>query len=252
MLAHKIRSFLLEHYRPRMIRDLRVGSIYAGVLLDDGSAGVAYRLSPILAEPTAPIFEERSLPAETLTHALLPGLGSSNTVEAAMALATANALVNRETHPTATSREVLDLLNLSKRDRMAMVGFFRPLVEEARRRVGELLIFEQARDLGPDVLPATAAYEALPRCDVALITSTALVNNTIDALLGAAQSCREMVLLGPSTLMLPEVFAQAGVTMLSGVVVTHPTEVLTAISEGGGMRSFKGLIRKVNLRLCKR
>lgn len=252
MLAHQIRSYLLEHYEPRVIRDFRIGSIYAGVLLEDGSAGVAYRFPQGLPEVNAPLFGGSSPLAETLTHAVLPYLASPHVVKSAVALATANALVNREADIATEPQEVLDMLDLSKHDRVAMVGFFRPLVEEAQRRVGELLIFEQASDLGPGLLPAAAAYEALPRCDIALITSTALVNNTIDALLEAAQCCREVVLLGPSTLLLLEVFAPCGVTMLSGAVVTDPVQILQVISEGGGMRSFKSLIRKVNLRLRKR
>lgn len=252
MLAHQIRSYLLEHYTPRVIRSLQIGPIYTGVLLDDGSAGVAYRFPQSFPEENAPVFGGSSPRAETLTDAILPSLGSPNVVEAAVALATANALVNQEADAATGSEEVLDMLNLSKHDRVAMVGFFRPLVEEVKRRVGELVIFEQAPDLAPGLLPAGAAADGLSRCDLALITSTALVNSTIDALLEASRRCREVVLLGPSTLMLPEVLAQAGVTMLSGIVVTDPRGILRVISEGGGMRSFKGLIRKVNLRVRKR
>jgi len=38
------------------------------------------------------------------------------------------------------------------------------------------------------------------------------------------------------------------VTLLSGVVVQKPKEVLRVVSEGGGMQQFKPHIRKVSLR----
>jgi hypothetical protein len=38
-------------------------------------------------------------------------------------------------------------------------------------------------------------------------------------------------------------------TMLSGVVVTQPEEVLRVVSEGGGMRQFGPHVRKVTLRV---
>jgi len=251
MLARQIHSYLAEHYEPKTIQGLRIGLIYTGILLDDGSAGAAYTFRQSLPDGYLSLFGGSSPLAGTLTHALLPYLGSSNRVEAAVALAVANALVNRDTAPDTEPQEVLDMLDLSKHDRVAMVGFFRPLVDEAKRRVKELLIFEQAPDLAPGLLPAAAAVKELPCCDVALITSTSLVNSTVDSLLEAAQHCREVVLLGPSTLMLPEVFAPCGVTMLSGLVVTDPCGILRAISEGGGVRSFKGFVRKKNLRLCR-
>ncbi|MBN2468058.1 MAG: hypothetical protein JXD19_07900, partial [Deltaproteobacteria bacterium] len=44
-------------------------------------------------------------------------------------------------------------------------------------------------------------------------------------------------------------FRPFGVTLLSGIIVTDPPAILRTISEGGGMRMFKGHIKKVNLRL---
>jgi uncharacterized protein (DUF4213/DUF364 family) len=64
----------------------------------------------------------------------------------------------------------------------------------------------------------------------------------------AARSCREVAIIGASTPMLPDAFSATNVTLLSGVVVEEPKEVLRVVSEGGGMRQFKPYIRKVNWR----
>ena len=42
MIADQIRDYLLEHSEKRVVQELRIGLTYTGVLLDDGSAGVAY------------------------------------------------------------------------------------------------------------------------------------------------------------------------------------------------------------------
>ncbi|HUU80023.1 MAG TPA: DUF364 domain-containing protein, partial [Acidobacteriota bacterium] len=84
-------------------------------------------------------------------------------------------------------------------------------------------------------------------CDVALITSTTIVNDTVDAMLDAARSCREVVLLGASTPLVPEVFTGTPVTVLSGVVVKRPQEIMRIVSEAGGTRLFRGHVTKVNL-----
>jgi hypothetical protein len=38
------------------------------------------------------------------------------------------------------------------------------------------------------------------------------------------------------------------VTVLSGLVVQKPKQILRVVSEGGGMRQFKPCVRKVSLR----
>jgi uncharacterized protein len=58
-----------------------------------------------------------------------------------------------------------------------------------------------------------------------LITSTSIVNHTVDALLQAARGCREVALLGASTPLTAETFGAVRVTMLSGVVVEGSEEV---------------------------
>jgi hypothetical protein len=84
---------------------------------------------------------------------------------------------------------------------------------------------------------------------VALVTSTALITDSLDALLEAAAGRREVALLGPSTPLLPEVFAETPVTWLSGIRIESPAKVLRVVSEGGGTRAFSPYVQKVNLRL---
>ena len=45
----------------------------------------------------------------------------------------------------------------------------------------------------------------------------------------------------------PELFYPLGATLLSGVVISEPRSILRQVSEGIGMCSFKGFIRKVKL-----
>jgi hypothetical protein len=71
----------------------------------------------------------------------------------------------------------------------------------------------------------------------------------MDEFLHAAAGCREVVVLGATTPLLPAAFKHTPVTCLSGVVVTSPAEVLRVVSSAGGMRQFKGYVQKVNLPL---
>jgi uncharacterized protein (DUF4213/DUF364 family) len=132
-----------------------------------------------------------------------------------------------------------------------MVGCFSPLVEPIRQRVRRLFIFERGPRLAPDLLPENRAADLLPECSVALITATTLMNGTIDALLSAAAHCREVVLLGPSTPLVADVFADSHrrASLLSGVVVTDSPGLVRVVARGGGTRDFGTSVSKVNLRV---
>jgi len=170
--------------------------------------------------------------------------------EAAVGLACANAVLNAE-RPALLHGDILDHLDLRAGDDVGMVGHFGPLVGPIRKRVRSLTVFERTELASDDLRPQQEAVHRLPQCQVALITATSMINHTLGPLLQAARNCREVVLLGASTPLLAEAFRD-DVTLLSGVVVSAPQEVLRVVSEGGGMRQFGPYVRKVTLRVSSR
>jgi hypothetical protein len=133
-----------------------------------------------------------------------------------------------------------------------MVGCFGPLIAPIERRARSLEVFERVEDPTGNLRPQREAPERLPGCDVALITATSIINHTVDGLLAAAANAREVVILGPSTPLVPEAFGERNVTMLSGVVVEDAGGVLRVVSEGGGTRQFGPFVRKVCLKTSAR
>jgi uncharacterized protein (DUF4213/DUF364 family) len=246
--ATAIEERLVAHLTPaargESALDVRIGLGYTAVRLESGAAGIAYTFRPGPAGGCAVFRADRPLagrPASELIACVL----SQDPIEAAVGLATANALAARAL-PEPMAGDVLDALNLLPGDEVGMVGYFGPLVPEVRRRVRALHVFE-TDPAGPDILPQEAARRWLPRCQVTLITSTAIINHTLGSLLNWAANCRQVVLLGPSTPLAPEVFQGTPVVLLSGVEVTDPAAVLRAVSEGGGMPAFRGHVRKVTV-----
>jgi uncharacterized protein (DUF4213/DUF364 family) len=179
---------------------------------------------------------------------LLNFLGSDDKIEMAVALATANALANTMKDGFSEG-DILGYIPIKNQDKVGMVGFFSPLLPRLKKKTSSIFIFEQIKERQGDLLPEEDIHEFLPQCQVALITSTSILNHTIESILDAARSCREVALLGASTPLVPEAFADTPVTFLSGVVVAKPEEILRIVSEGGGMRFFKKNVKKVNLSL---
>jgi len=248
MIATRIREALLVEAAQARVVDVRLGLGYTAVLLDSESAGVAYTPREDLTHGCSVLPTGGSLAGRPAAE-LLSFLKSSRPLERTIGLATANALLGLR-QPVADLRgDILRALALRPADRVGMVGYFEPLIAPLQAQVASLTIFERSGDRAAGVQPAERALDLLPTCSVALITSTTLITESLDALLEAAAGCREVALLGPSTPLLPEVFANTPVTWLSGIRIESPAKVLRVVSEGGGTRNFSPYVQKLNLRL---
>jgi len=249
-----LKDHLMEQARARTIRRAVAGGRFCAVMLDDGGVGVANVCPEVCGEPS-PRFSDWLPPVATPAADALEALSSPE--RSAVGLAVVNALANRSRRhhgqrgEASMEGDLLVALELRPEDHLGMVGCFSPLVEPIRRQVGRLSIFERGPRLAPGLLPEQRAFEILPECSVAVITATTLINGTIDALLVAAAHCREIILLGPSTPLLPEIFAgpPRRVTLLAGTVVTDPEELLRIVAADGGTRDFQASVVKVNVRL---
>lgn len=247
MIARELRAHLVSQFPEQRLADVRIGLGYTAVMLEDGSVGVAYTFRENAGAGCSVFTGKRPLAGRTTTE-ILEYLGSSEGVESTLGLAVANALANRP-GPDQKEGDILELLPTTPDDRVGMVGFFGPLVGPLEKLVRELIIFERDPARSDRVMPAEAALDLLPQCDVAIITSTALILGDMDGLLEAAAGCREVALVGASTPLLPPVFSTRGVTLLSGVIVTDGPGILQIVSEGGGMGFFGSRVRKVNMKL---
>jgi len=233
----------------KSVAELRVGLCYTAVLLNDGNAGLAYTFySDKKVHPCCNTIESASIKGRKAQEIINYSL-SDNLIEAAVGLATINALVNQK-GKKAIEGDILTVIKTYKTDTVGMVGFFGPLVDPLKESVKKIYIFEEKSIPNcPEVCPAEKITEILPLCDVVILSATAIINKTIDHLLLQAEGVRDIIIVGASTPLLPDIFRKRGVTLLSGIQVVDSARVLQIVSEGGGMRAFKQSIRKVNLLL---
>ncbi len=244
-IAARIVDCLHERAGKARVVEVRIGLGYTAVLLDDNQLGVAYTFHDEAVGGCSVFRGIRPL-ANRLAADLLVLLESSDPIEAGVGLACANALANRS-GTGMQAGDILERISLRPEDHVGMVGHFGPLVTTIQERAATLTVFERI-DLPAGLLRPTAeAFDILPHCQVALITATSIINHTIDRLLQAASHCREIVVLGASTPLLPAAFGEKEVTLLSGVLVKDPPAVLQVVSEGGGMRQFSPFVQKVSL-----
>jgi uncharacterized protein (DUF4213/DUF364 family) len=244
-----IAECLSETARDFTLQRVQVGFIYSAVQLCNQAVGVAFTFprsghcGPDLPYNKKPLSGRKA--SETL-----PLLGDKNLVSSSLALATANALLaGRELPQGVTFGDILDNLDIRKGDQVCMVGCFLPIVSALKKRGVKVVSVDEVPK--PYAKPPEEVENLLPESQIAIITATAIINNTIDHLLDLTASCREVAVLGPSTPLLPDAFSNTTVSCLSGIKVSESEKVLRIISEGGGFRDFKYYTRKVNLRLRK-
>ena len=246
MLLDEVCELLLPVAAGCAVTDVRIGLGYTAVQLDDGNCGLAYTFREGVQAGCSVIQTAGTLVGQQASE-LAVWARSPDPLAAAVGLATLNALIR--VPAGAVETDLLGLLGCEPDDVVGMVGYFGPLVEPLRKRCSALHILERQPSAGSGLLPESAANEILPKCQIAILSATTLLNRTIDSLLRLCQNAREIAILGPSTPMLPEAFASHGATLLSGIQVIDPQRALRVVSEGGGTRQFGAAVRKLTVLL---
>jgi uncharacterized protein (DUF4213/DUF364 family) len=242
----RLQTFAASLAAGQRVQDARIGVGYCAVLLDDGQLGLAYTFLDGLSGGCDVYDGPRPLAGMPAVE-FLQLFDSNNALESALALACANALINTPEKAYYQGASITHL-DFSTDDRVGMIGHFAPIVDKIAPQVDSIEIFERTARPGDGIRGFDEAGDVLMQCDVALITSTSILNNSIEQILPWVTQCREVVMLGTSTPMSAEVFADSPVTLLSGIVVGDTAGVLQAVSEGGGTPVIRPFTRKVNLR----
>ncbi|MFO7803135.1 MAG: DUF364 domain-containing protein [Desulfovermiculus sp.] len=226
------------------VKTLCLGLAYTAVCTSDGGLGVAYTWlengkQACLAHDTQGFFEDR------LAIDLLPGILDSIPLKRSMALALINAL-NHEAAGNMpqdeTNQNLFDKLGVERGTRVAMVGYFGPLMKAFQARGAELEIIDKARGMGN----FDRFCEKLGNwAEVLFLTSTSILNQSTEEILTHTSRDVRTVMLGPSTPLVPEAFSHVPITMLAGTVPMEYNGVLQAVRNGAGTRIIQRFSRKV-------
>jgi uncharacterized protein (DUF4213/DUF364 family) len=230
------------------LEEVRIGLGYTASVLTDGCIGLA-------ATPRSELYPGCGVyhlagklsgkPADELLGYLVRG---ENPLEKALGLATANALLARNISDN--PGDALEFMNIGSLDRVAMIGFFPPLVGKIEKAGASLSIIERDKQkVQGKIKDPGSRKHILRECTVAIITATTILNNTIEDILNDLGQPRHVAVIGPSTPLCPEVFRETPVTHLGGSVVLNRQKVMQVVSEGGGTPALRPYLRFVNLLL---
>lgn len=246
MIVEELIRFANKLSNGKKLEDIRIGLGMTAALLDDGSCGLSFTMN---TEATAHchVLDEAGNLAGSNACDITGWAMDINPIRASVGIAVMNALYSAGV-PGSTNENAMDAIDIRSGDTLGMVGHFEPVLKKHGNRIGKAYVFDRIPD-AKGVYPDWAEDIYLPRCDVVVITGTTLINKTIDHVLSLCNSAREIVVMGASTCLCPEVFRTHGVHMIAGTRVSDAKNALRAVSEGGGVPQLRSFTEYVCVRV---
>jgi uncharacterized protein (DUF4213/DUF364 family) len=167
---------------------------------------------------------------------------SSRILEASIGIAAINSMLPIDESRCIDLNAEAEIRARGAGKRVAIIGHF-PFVKVLRAEAEELWVFELPGRGHPGDFTGAEIETLLPRAEVVAITSTTLINHTLDAILNLTAPAAYKMILGPSTPLSPVLF-DYGFNAISGSVVIDNDRVLSCISQGANFRQVRG-VRKL-------
>ena len=254
MILERIYDLALPRLEGKKIREVRIGLGLMAVELDSGQIGVTYVLRGEVGHGCGLLPQGGNFigtPAREIAGWALQG---KNVITVALGLAVLNSVAEfdkLEMKQVPQDPDAAFATEVRPGDTVGIVGHIGPLVFRLKSRARRLFIFERGEDVAGEVYPESAQPKLLPECQVDFISSTSIINRTLENLLQYCNKAREVVMVGSSTPLYPEAFSGTGVTVLSGTrwLPEYREAILAGISQCLGIRQLIKYGRKISVRV---
>ena len=243
-ISRHIHEYLSGRGINLQVEEVRIGLGYVGVMLEGDRTGLAAVLRNELRPGCSTLGKAGTLAGSGASELLDLLVTGTNPLEKSLGLATANALLCPDTGEE--EQDSIALMGLDSGDRVAMVGYFGPLVKRIHKTGATLQIIEKDPHRVDQIRDRKDEDSILKKCSVAIITATSILNRTIEEILNGLGSPRHVTILGPSTPLCEEAFARTPVTHLGGSAIRDPRKVMQIISEGGGTPHMRPHLRFID------
>ncbi len=247
ILNDKLFNIFIDKAKKVQVDMLCLGLGYTAAVTSDGGIGIAYTY--FANKKSCMLLNEAVDYENRPASGLLEKINSKNTIERSMALALVNALNHQNALqlPEDKNNEIMfDKFNITMGTKVAMVGYFGPLIKHFEQKGAILEILDQSRSLGQ----REDFYNKLKNwAEVLFLTSTSILNNSTEEILANVHARIKTILLGPSTPMVAEAFDHLPVHMLAGTVPLDKDSLLKAIRHGMGTPVLHKFSRKSYLSL---
>ena len=220
-----------------------IGLGYTAVRLAGGAVGLSYTMAKGWSESVQR--KDRDLDGSE-ARAVLPMVFSDDTLERSIGMALVNALNHRRAsrmpEDSAPGGELSTFLGLTNGSRISMVGYFPPVAARFEEAGAEVRVLDRDRLMGVES-EFLDALEQWP--DVLVVTAATLLNGSFERFADVLTPAARIVVLGPTTPMVPEAFAPYPIAMLGGMVVRTAEPVISAVRQAALTPALQQYCRKV-------
>jgi uncharacterized protein (DUF4213/DUF364 family) len=169
---------------------------------------------------------------------------STDSYQKTLGFAAANALTrclfDRAGFQPDASGDSIGRIDPQPGEQIGMIGLFRPLLGRILQSGARLTVVELKPELAGEVdgYRVTLDAEELAACGKVVSTSTLLLNDTLDRMLGCCRNARWFAMVGPGAGCLPDALFARGVTLLGGSWIRDGEGFIDALERGESTSPF--------------
>ena len=252
-----IREYFGERLENMVVERAVFGLFFSGGKISTGHGGLCF--TPVKEIPEA-VCCPSSAKAMPLSGKLrgrsvkdyLDDLSHANILRKTLAIATLNALSacyweeNKDLdYKIEMDIDSFDVMKIPQGKKSVVIGALVPMLKKLLAADADFKVLEmdsctlKGKELD-HFAPSKDAGVYLPHADLDVITGVTILNDTLPDLLAMCKPGADILVTGPTAGMLPDAFFKRGVTVMGGILVTKPDELLDIISEGGSGYHFFG------------
>lgn len=245
-INHRLFDAMVHKAKQVEIAYLCLGLGYTAITTSEGALGLAYtyfdhKTGCTLVRNYKDYEDQPAIDLLTLIHSSVP-------LERSMALALINALAQADLKnlPSDRGNDILfNCLGIGPSTKVAMVGFFKPLVAILESKGAVVEVLDEFRAMGEK----EAFYQKLSLwADAAVITSTSLLNNSFEEIMANVATSVRAALVGPTTPMVAEAFSDwPMIKALAGIVPLENKPILKSVRHGLGTPSLHKHSKKATM-----
>ncbi len=170
-------------------------------------------------------------------------------------LATLNALsaekIEKGNYKIIENKDPIDLIEPFEKN-IAMVGAFCSYIQSLTKINCQLQVLELDENAFNSenkkyYVPSSESEKVFLQSDIAIITGSALTNKTMEGLLSEIPAKTQIIVVGPTGGIFPELFFERNVSIIGATRVTNPEKMFKIIAEGAsGYQLFRsGAAQKI-------
>jgi uncharacterized protein len=243
LLTRNLYNHLYDKACHARVECLSIGLRYTAVTTSDGGIGIAYTYVQG-GHGCSMGRDYRDFEGASAVE-LLACIQDPVPLHRSMGLALVNALNYHEARALpddSSDRSWMDAFGIGRETRVAMVGFFRPLMKHFKDRGALVEVLDDSQGVGE----RGSFYKKLDGwAEVLLLTSTSILNDSTEEVLSRLAPGVKVIMLGPSTPLVADAVRHLPVHILAGTVPVDKEAVMRAVRHGAGTPVIHRFSRKV-------